>query len=340
MAGGIILMSPMLPSVTVTQLTNESVLFTPDAGRRATREETTIKRAGGDPSGWSIPSWTLDADKAINNVVGTATTILSLTAPGAPIEKDTADAARLARQANEYAAKLRDDEPTKYGFFAALPSIVDTKESLEEIAYALDVLKADGVTLFTRYGEDSYYLGHPSFRPIWAELNSRKAVVFVHPTHVDLSLVNEHLPQPMLDYPHETCRTAMDLIVNNNIKTYPDCKIILSHAGGTLPYLIYRAAAMLPYTPCDIGKSTQEIVEEGRSFYFDTAISSNKYTLELLFAFAKPGHILFGSDFPNAPTESIEYFTSTLEELWGDHREIERDAALAILPRLRQKLTG
>lgn len=255
-----------------------------------------------------------------------------MTAPGACIEKEPAAAAALARAANEAAASIRDSSPSEYGFFASVPSLLDTKHVLDEIAYSFDELRADGVTLFTRYGTDNHYLGHPDFHQVWAELNRRKAVVFVHPTHaVDINLVNRHLPQPMFDYPHETGRTAMDLILTDTLNTVaPNCKIILSHAGGTLPYLIYRPAGMLQYTPFSVGKSTEQIVDEASRFYFDLAISSNPLTLSLLLQLARPGHVLFGSDFPNAPSEGIKYFTRNFDEfnLSPEKRhEIEFEAA-------------
>ena len=285
-----------------------------------------------------MPKWTLEDDRQINSEIGVRTAILSVTAPGACIEKDPAAAAALARRVNEDAAAIRDADPKSYGFFASLPSLLDTKAALDEISYALDSLNADGVILFTRYGTDNHYLGHHDFRPIWAALNRRKAVVLVHPTHaVDTTLVSSSLPQPMFDYPHETGRTAMDLILSDTLRSVPDCKIILSHAGGTLPYLIYRPAGMLPHTPFDVGKSTAEIVEEAREFYFDTAISANPLTLGLLFEFAKPGHILFGSDFPNAPAEGIKYFTKNLEMhplVDQTRKEVEYKAALRLFPRL------
>ncbi len=192
------------------------------------------------------------------------------------------------------------------------------------------------MVIFTRYGNDNHYLGHPDFRPIWEELNRRKAVVFVHPTHaVDTNLVNKHLPQPMFDYPHETGRTAIDMILSNTLNSVAkDCKIILSHAGGTLPTLIYRPAGMLPYTPFSVGKSTEQIVEEASRFYFDIAISSNPLTLPALFLLAKPGHVLFGSDFPNAPSEGIKYCTRNFEDfVLSDEkrREVEYEAAEKLL---------
>ena len=298
-----------------------------------------LQQAGGDPSGWYVPAWSLELDKTITAATGVKTAILSITAPGPVIVEDPVKAATLARECNKYVAALRDNDPSSFGFFASLPSLLDTQACLNEISYALDTLGADGVTLYSRYGSDNHYLGHPDLWPVWAELSRRKAVVFIHPTYaVDTHLVDSSLPQPMSDYPHETGRTAMDLIVSGVLLSYPGCKVILSHAGGTLPYLIYRAAEMLPLTPSSIGRSTEEILEEACGFYFDTAISSSPVTLKALFEFAKPGHVLFGTDFPNAPSPGIQKFTQLLEEYQmpeETRRQVDNEAALAILPRLR-----
>lgn len=272
--------------------------------------------------------------------VGTKTAIVSVTAPGPVIESDLKVAAKLARACNDAGAAVRDSNPSRFGFFACLPSLLDTEACIDELAYAMDELKADGVVVYTRYGEDNHYLGHEAFEPIWKELNRRKAVVFIHPTHaVDTHLVNAKMPQPLFDYPHETGRTAMDMIISGTLKKYAsDCKIILSHAGGTLPYLVYRAAGLLANAPFTNGKSVEEMIAEASSFYFDTAISANEVTLSALFKLAKPGHVMFGSDFPNAPSKSIEYFTRNLDEFHMEadmRRSVEYEAALELFPRLR-----
>ena len=294
-----------------------------------------MDKAGGDPSGWYTPPWSEKEDRDFSKSIGIKTTFLSVTAPGACVEKEPTKAAKLARQCNEYSYLLKAKDPMKYGFFASLPSLFDTEAALEEINYAFDGLDADGVTLFTRYGDGNNYLGHEDFRPIWAELNKRKAVVFVHPTHpMDTNLIHKALPQPMFDYPHETGRTAMSLIVSDTLRSYSDCKIILSHAGGTLPYLIHRAAGMLPETPMTVGKSTKQMIEEASDFYFDTAISANPATLKALFEIAKPGHVLFGTDFPNAPTPAIKYFTANLEKFDKGPESLSENAK-ELFPRLR-----
>ncbi|KIJ36684.1 hypothetical protein M422DRAFT_232253 [Sphaerobolus stellatus SS14] len=299
---------------------------------------TALEANGGDPSGWHIPEWTVEVDQKFKGTQGIETAILSMTAPGSTILKDPKESAKLARDANEFTAKIVKANPKHFGFFASLPSLLDTEHALTEIAYALDVLKADGVTLFTRYGDDNHYLGHPDFIPVWDELDRRGAVVFIHPTHsVNTHLVNSKLPQPVIDYPHETARTAVDLIISNTVRTHPNVKIILSHAGGTLPYLISRAA-MVSFVPAlAVDKTYEEIVEDASSFYFDLALSGNKYTLGLLTEFAKPGHILYGSDHPYAPNAAISRYTEEMDsylEKKASAEELNRGNALKLFPRL------
>ncbi|OGM49889.1 hypothetical protein ABOM_001527 [Aspergillus bombycis] len=295
-----------------------------------------LEKAGGDPSGWPTPAWSLDMDQKICNDCDIGTAILSVTAPGTGILKG-AEAARLARECNEFGQALREKYPKNYGFFATLPDILDTEATLKEIQYAFDHLQADGVTLFTRYGNGNYYLGHPAIQPIWEELNRRAAVVFVHPTHpVDTNLVNKMLPQPMIDYPHETTRTAVDLITTDTVRKYNKCKIILSHAGGNLPWLARRPAIMLK--DLNLSNMTPEyFIENARMFYYDLALTDSSFALPLLQRFAPSDHILFGSDFPYAPDATVRRFSKELSEAklsQQDAEKINRENALKLFPRL------
>lgn len=264
------------------------------------------------------------------------TTIFSLTSPGAPIAGEEGSV-KLSRTTNDYLASVRDKNPSKYGFFAAMPDLRNMAAALAEIEYAFDILQADGVMLLTRYGPTNMCLGHEAFAPIWNALNSRKAVVLVHPTHsVDTNLVAKNIPQPIVDYPHETTRAAVDIVMSNGRRRYPDVKIILAHAGGTLPYLAKRVAAL-----SDVGlvnKSVEEIGEDIASFYFDIALSSSKETIEILLTCTKPDHILFGSDYPYAPRKTIDRFAQELDENFGANTDlasaINKGNALKLFPRL------
>lgn len=294
-----------------------------------------LHASGGDPSGWFIPDWTPELDAKVNKKFGITTAILSLTAPGACILKDPQASANLARKANEYAAQLRDKEPAKYGFLAALPNILNTELALKEISYAYDVLKADGVVLFTRYGEDNHYLGHPDFKDIWAELNRRSAVILVHPTHpVDTNQVSG-LPQPVIRYPFETTQTALDMLYNKTVRNNPNCKIILSHAGGTLPFLLGRPASILAKTEEEL----DAFWDDARNFYYDTAVAGSENVLRIMEKFAKPGHLLYGSDTPYANNDIINFHTSRQDAYQFEDaslaEKINRGNALDLFPRLK-----
>jgi 6-methylsalicylate decarboxylase len=243
----------------------------------------------------------------------------------------------LARKANEFAASLRDADPSHFGFFATIPSLLDIEAALTEIRFAFDNLNPDGVMLLSHY--DTKYLGHPSFTPIWAELNARQAVVFVHPVDSpNETPVNKYLPPPILEYPQNTTKTAFDMIINGVIRSFPDCKVILSHAGGTLPYLISRGASLLPTFAGFTEMSQQEIIEDAKTFYFDLALSCTSYTLDTLLSNFPRGHILFGSDFPYGPSSATIPLCRELDSYKMDDETraaIYFDNALSLFPRLR-----
>jgi 6-methylsalicylate decarboxylase len=285
-----------------------------------------------------MPKWTKVLDQGFSKSIGVGTSILSVSVPGVTHIPDPEESAKAARSMNEYCAALRDENDKAYGFFATLPSLQHTKLVLQELRHALDTLHADGVTLFTRYGDGDGYLGNEEYVPLWEELNARKAVVFVHPiNNKNGELFNEKLPFPAFDWPHETGRTAMDLIMHHRMEQFPDVKIILSHAGGTLPLLARRATLVsLPEFKQHI--PAESIMEQAKCFYFDLALSGSPEILPLILGFAKPDHILFGSDYPHATAPmSTKHarFIDTYEMSDEKRREVYYGAAEKLFPRLK-----
>ena len=169
--------------------------------------------------------------------------ILSLSSSATSVGRDRSGIASFCREVNDYTAALREQHPSRFGFFATLPSLNDSQACVDEIRYSMDVLRADGINLLTSYG--GKYLGHPDFRGIWKEMSQRADVIFVHPGLESMDgAIREprSLLSPISDWTNETTRTATHLITTNTLRDNGNCKIILSHGGGTRPYVAHRIA--------------------------------------------------------------------------------------------------
>ena len=290
---------------------------------------------GGDPSGTVIPQWSPDSAIDFMDSQQVATGILSLTAPSV-IGWDKSERRRMARRVNEYTADLVTKRPDRFGNFATLP-LPDAEGALWELEHALDTLRADGVILFANYA--GKYLGEAAFEPIWSELHRRHAVVFVHPGQPPLPTA-AGVPGPLVDYPFDTTRAAVQLVLNGIVDRYPGARIILAHAGGFLPYASHRFAELARVFRPAAAKPA-DILATFQRFYFDTALSSGPAALPSLKAFAGSGHMVFGSDFPYAPAGIGASFTAKLDAGNGltadEHRAINHGNACTLFPRLARR---
>jgi predicted TIM-barrel fold metal-dependent hydrolase len=142
-------------------------------------------------------------------------------------------------------------------------------------------------------------------------------------------------PAPLADYVFDTTRTALDMVLNGVMSQYPNVKVILSHGGGFLPYAAYRFSGLTSTVVVDPGRNAGDILRDLKQFYFDTALSAS---LPALLAFAEPGHVLYGSDWPFAPQDAVTYYNHFLEPYPnytpGQAEAINRRSAEALFPRL------
>jgi 6-methylsalicylate decarboxylase len=291
-----------------------------------------LHKAGLSAAGGRVlPDWSPETSLQNMAELGVGTAILSVSTPGTAFLPNAADAAALARDLNDYTAELAAAQPDRFGFFATVP-LPNIDESVAEIVRSLDELHADGVVLLANNA--GTYLGEAGQDPLFAALNDRSAVVFIHPAELPGPSV-PGIPPFATDFLLDTTRAAY-LLVSNGIRSrYPDIRLILSHAGGFVPYASYRLAVTIAG---DTGRSWADVLDDFSSFYFDTALSSSAAALPTLLAFAKPGHVTFGSDWPFAPTAAGKLFAAGLETYPGIDAEtrgaIERTNALALFPRL------
>ncbi|WP_367134280.1 MULTISPECIES: amidohydrolase family protein [Streptomyces] len=280
--------------------------------------------------GWPAPVWDVRSAIAMMDRRSIAIALLSFAAPvGAP--DDPAGARATARRVNEYTAELVKDRPERFGHFAVLP-LPDVDGALGEAAYALDELKADGVMVLSN--AHGRYPGDPAFEPLWAELDARAAVVLVHPTGPPGTVLPD-LPGPLVDFPYDTTRAALHLVVNGVPRRHPRIRMILPHGGGFVPYAAQRLACAGRLRP---GVTPEDVLADLRRFYFDTAITTGPAALPSLMAFAAPGRVLYGSDFPMVPEEWGTDFDAGLDGYphWepGQLHAINRGNAEGLFPRL------
>jgi 6-methylsalicylate decarboxylase len=291
-----------------------------------------MQKAGLDEAGGrAVPDWSRDGSLQAMAELDVGTAILSVSTPGTAFLPDSADAAALARDVNDYVAELAEAQPDRFGFFATVP-MPHVDIAVAETARTLDDLKADGVVLLANNA--GTYLGQDGQDALFAALNDRSAVVFIHPAELPGPTV-PGVPPFAADFLLDTTRAAY-LLVRNGIRTsYPKIRFILSHAGGFVPYASHRMAVAIT---ADTGRSPADVLDDFASFYFDTALSSSAAALPTLLAFAKPGHITFGSDWPFAPVPAGKLFAAGLETYPAIAAEtrtaIERTNALALFPRL------
>jgi len=282
----------------------------------------------GDPlmKNWTPEKSLEDMDKA-----GVAVAILSVTTPALNFTSGE-PARKLARECNDYAAKLVADHPGRFGSFAMIP-LTDIDGSLQEIAYALDTLKADGIGLMTSYGDK--WLGAPLFLPVMEELNRRKALIYTHPTVANCCVNLVKTQQPvMIEFGTDTTRTIADIVFSGSAQKFRDIRWIFSHAGGTMPFLIERFVRNPLLDPKAKAAVPEGTLTELRRFYYDTAQTSNKASMSALAAIIPVSQIVFGTDFPYRT--SIDHVKGLRDAgVFTDAQlmDIERGNALKLLPR-------
>ncbi|HYX50726.1 MAG TPA: amidohydrolase family protein [Ktedonobacteraceae bacterium] len=287
-----------------------------------------ITSSGGRP----IPEWDLQSTLTLMDRHAIAAAITSISEPGVYFG-DEAFARDLARRCNEFSAQLIQEYPQRFGAFAILP-LPDIDAALRELEYALDTLKLDGVVLLSSV--DGKYPGDPLFEDLFAELNHRKAVVFLHPT---VPIINGELkldlPPFLIEFVFDTTRAVTNLVYSGTLERCPDIRFIVAHAGGTVPYLAYRISMgqiMLPGAP-------QGTLSYLKQLYYDTALSVNPNALCSLQELVDASHILFGSDYPFAPEVTLFLAIQGMQNFDGfdeqARKAIERESALALFPRFQ-----
>ena len=303
--------------------------FLPDFFWRETNE-------GANPVGGIMPPpWTKSSALAFMDEAGIDVAVLSISTPGVHVGDDRR-ARVLARRCNEFAAKLVQSRPDRFGGFAALP-LPDVDGALDELSYALDVLKLDGVLLFSNV--QGIYLGDPSFEPVFTELERRAATVFVHPNPSPDPVAHRlGLPDSLIDFTADTTRAIAEMLYSNRFARTANIKYIFSHAGGTIPYLAGRFGIVDEMNVILGAEGRRTAAETFRGLYWDTALAFGDSVLRMLRSVAGINHVLCGSDYPYFRRDLAVGCIAALRRT-EEFSTVEREAvmgatALKLFPRL------
>jgi predicted TIM-barrel fold metal-dependent hydrolase len=292
---------------------------------------------GNAAGGITPPRWSLEGAIAYLDDAGIDVAVPSISTPGVHFGDDTA-ARSLARKVNEYFAEIKRQRPDRFGAFASLP-LPDVEGALVELEHALDVLELDGVSLMSNAGER--YLGDSVFDEVFAELQRRAAVVFVHPTASPDPIAHTlGLPDALLDYPVDTSRAIAKLHYSNTFARTPDIRYVFPHAGGTIPFVASRFAIVDEMDVIPGAGERGTFTDNLPRLYWDTASAFNDPVLHLLRSVTGLDNVVFGTDYPY-PRDAISIgglrqMQTTLELSDDERHAILGGSAARLLPRLAQ----
>ena len=281
------------------------------------------------------PAWSMARMMELMDEMAIDGVLLSIASPGAYFG-DIEFTKPLVRACNDAMTQMVIDYPGKFGAMAFV-SLPDVAAACRDVEYALDTLKLDGINLQTHTGDR--YLGHPDENELYAELDRRKTVVFVHPQRPPVrDMPNYSFPAGYTELTFDTTRAITNMLYNGTLSKYPNIRFIMPHMGGVTPFLLFRLSGL------DDDPKVRERIPDGvkaylERLYYDVAQSASPLALRALLEIADPSHILFGTDYPSARNvEKVMHNTiSAVRSFDGFddalRRKVMSGNAQAILPR-------
>ena len=260
------------------------------AGYRAELVQTGHGHPDGMP--W-LPEWSADEHIAVMDRLGIARSLLSISSPGVCLGEQT-DLVALAREVNEDGRRAVVDHPDRFGLLASLP-LPDTEAALSEIAHCCEHFDADGFVVLTNTA--GTYVSDPSFEPVFREISRRGVPVLLHPAspacweHTSFSR-----PRPMLEFLFDTTRTVVDLVLNGVLTRNPELRLIVPHAGATLPLVAERVCTFARILAPEV-----DVPSELGRLHYDLAGHTTRPALDALLAITSIDHLHYGSDYCFTP---------------------------------------
>lgn len=272
--------------------------------------------------GFPVPEWSEEIHLNYMEKVGITHAVLSLSSPH-PWFGDRLFSAKLCRQINTYASELSRKYPDLFSFAACLP-LPDVKLAVKEAVYSFDILGACAVKLSSQ--SNGQYLGDPVLEPLMEELNSRHAVIIIHPSgpkSVPSGCFTSG-PLPLFEFIADTTRSVINLITSGTLERWTNIRVLVPHCGSFLPNLIDRLTGITQLLETKgIGRAIH-VEQSLQSLYFDIAGDAFPRGFQILRTLTDTDHILFGGDFPYTPDYRIAEKINHLQSLKVSEQDLQK----------------
>lgn len=297
------------------------------------RELATVGVLGSGENLW--PAWSLARQLELMDENGIDAVLISIASPGAYFG-DVAFTKRLVKTCNETMMQMVADHPGKFGAmgFVSLPDIA---AACRDVEYALDVLKMDGINLQSHTGPR--YLGDTEENELYAELDRRRAVIFVHPQRPNVGGMPRYThPAGYTELVFDTTRAIANMLYTGMLEKYPNIRWIMPHMGGVAPFLLFRLSG-IEDDPKARDKVPAGVATYLNRLWYDVAQSASPLALDALLKIADSSRVVFGTDYPSArPAEKVMKDTVAAVRAFNGYDEklrkkIMAENAQALLPR-------
>jgi aminocarboxymuconate-semialdehyde decarboxylase len=209
------------------------------------------------------------------------------------------DGLAFARLHNDGIAEVVRKRPDRFAGLGAIP-LQDVDAACRELSYVRRDLGLLGVEIGTTAAGRE--LDDPALIPFWEQCDALRTIIFIHPETAPGFERHRNIVGfiAAAAYPSENGLIASKLLLGNYLTRFPNVTIVLSHGGGTLPWLLPRIDRFWETSPP--GKTVRAKLEvrpsiEARKFYVDTLVF-DPANLELVAKRFGNDHLMVGSDYP------------------------------------------
>ncbi|MCC6473060.1 MAG: amidohydrolase [Burkholderiales bacterium] len=213
-------------------------------------------------------------------------------------------AQRLTEVYNDALAAAHQKHPARLWGLATLPMQFPDL-SLREIERAATLPGIRGFYISTQVNDKE--LSDAAFFPVYERIEALELPLFLHPVQV---LAHQRLTPyyltNLLGNPFESAVAAAHLIFGGVMDRFPRLQIVLPHAGGAFPWLVWRLHRGWEVR-ADLKHVQHGPAEYLKRFYYDT-VGYSDYVVDYLVRVVGTERILMGSDycFPIAYEQPVE----------------------------------